>query len=96
MKSFKAIVESLAAVGQPILEVAMIFAFLRGLGTDYENFFVNTNANIGHLRFEDVITTLKGNDVYLAYQRSLSSSLSSFPPMANSSQVHNSIFKDQP
>ena len=96
VKSFKAIVESLAAVGQPVPEAAMIFAFLRGLGTDYENFVVSTNANIGHLGFEDIITNLKGHDAYLAYQKSLPSSLSSFPPMANISQVNNSSVKDQP
>ena len=96
VKSFKAIVKSLAAVGQPVSEAAMIFAFLRGLGTDYEKFVMSTNANIGHLRFEDVITNLKGHDAYLAYQRSLPSSLSSFPPMANSSQLNNSSVKDQP
>ena len=74
VKSFKGIVKSLATVDQPVLEAAMIFAFLRGLGTDYENFVVSTNANIVHLIFEDVITNIKVHDAYLAYQRSLPSS----------------------
>ena len=56
---------------------------------------MSTNANIGHLGFEDIIPNLKGRDDYLAYQKSLPSSLSSFPPMANISQVNNSSVKDQ-
>ena len=55
VKSFKTIVKNLAVVGQPVSEAAMIFAFLRGLRTDYEKFFVSTNANIGHLRFEELL-----------------------------------------
>ncbi|XP_078442929.1 uncharacterized protein LOC144712509 [Wolffia australiana] len=82
VRYFRSVVEALDAAGQPPYEQAKIDTFLRGLGSAYSAFIVSTNANIGHLKFDEIITNLKAHEAYLRFEEENEK----FPPVANNAQ----------
>ncbi|XP_078431721.1 uncharacterized protein LOC144703428 [Wolffia australiana] len=82
VRYFRSVVEALDAAGQPPYEQAKIDTFLRGLGSAYSAFIVSINANIGHLKFDEIISNLKAQEAYLRFEEESEN----FPPMANNAQ----------
>lgn len=66
IKMFMKITNELSSTRQLVDDTAMIFIFLRGLGTQYIPYIVSINLNINHLFFEDNIASLKSHDTICA------------------------------